>query len=270
MRRQISELASKVWTRVRRDGVLISSLHTIGRLIHGAHYLFYDRRWDRLEVCRTSGALTPKATDVIGEIDSLKQTHYWAMARLPLIWALEALELDYSEFGFVDYGSGRGRLMLTAARFPFREVIGVEFSWPLHQEACENIRNYPGEQLACTDIVSFHANALDFDLPDGDWVAFLFNPFAEDVLLRVAQRIVESRRGLMGRAYVIFGNSDRMSVLRNVPGLKRIHPRGPHALLLKTLAPVPFEFFVVESEETQPTSSALQIQRTTRQAKART
>ena len=52
-------------------------------------------------------------------------------------------------------------------------------------------------------------------------------------------------------------NSDRMPVLRNVPGLKRIRPRGLHALLLKTLAPVPFEFFVVESEQTQPTSSAL-------------
>jgi hypothetical protein len=210
-----------------------------------------------LESCRTSGAVTPVASDVVGETGSLDKARYQAMARLPLIWALETLELDPSKFGFVDYGSGRGRLMLTAARFPFREVIGVEFSRPLHQEACENIRNYPREHLACTDIASVHANALDFDLPDGDWVAFLFNPFAEDVLRRVAQRIVESRRGSSGRAYVIFGNSNRVPVLRNVPGLKRIHPRGPHALLLKALAPVPFEIFVVEPEQTQSTTSAL-------------
>ena len=155
-----------------------------------------------------------------------------------------------------------GRLRRSNSTLPSSALLitalgGAEFSRPLHQEACENIRNYPREHLACTDIASFHANALDFDLPDGDWVAFLFNPFAEDVLRRVAQRIVESRRGSSGRAYVIFGNSDRMPVLRNVPGLKRIHPRGPHALLLKALAPVPFEFFVVELEQTQSTTSAL-------------
>jgi hypothetical protein len=262
---------------MRRDGVYVASRYYVGASMHGAHYLVYDRRWDKFDACRTSGAITPEASDLVGETGPLEKARYQAMARLPLIWALEALHLDPSEFGFVDYGSGRGRLMLTAARFPFREVIGVEFSRSLHQEACENIRNYPREHLACTDIASFHANALDFDLPDGDWVAFLFNPFAEDVLRRVVQRIVESRRGSIGRAYVIFGNSDRMPVLRNVQGLKRIHPRGPHALLLKALAPVPFEFFVVESEETQATSSALgrgsrrpPTEQTTHQARTRT
>lgn len=225
--------------------------------MHGAHYLVYDRRWDCLDAYRTSGAVTPEESDVVGETGSLDKARYQAMARLPLIWALEALELDPSEFGFVDCGSGRGRLMLTAARFPFRQVIGVEFSRPLHQEACENIRSYPRGPLACTEIASVHENALEFDLPDGDWVVFLFNPFAEDVLRRVARRIVESRLDSSRRTYVIFGNSDHLTVLRNVPGLKRIRPRGLHVLLLKTLAPIPFEFFVVESEETQPTSSAL-------------
>jgi len=160
MRRRISELASKVWTRVRRDGLYVASKYYVRASLHGAHYLIYDNRWDRLESCRTSGAVTPVASDVVGEAGSLDKARYQAMARLPLIWALEALELDYSQFGFVDYGSGRGRLILTAARFPFREVIGVEFSRPLHEEACANIRSYPQEYLACTDIASVHDNAL--------------------------------------------------------------------------------------------------------------
>jgi hypothetical protein len=277
MRRQISELTSKIWTRVRRDGLYVASRYYVGASIHAAHYLLYDRRWDRLDACRTSGAVTPQKSDVVGETGSLEKARYQAMARLPLIWALEALELDTSEFGFVDYGSGRGRLMLTAARFPFREVIGVEFSGPLHQEACANIRSYPRELLACIDIASVHINALEFNLPDGDWVAFFFNPFTEDVLQRVAQRVVESRRGSSRRAYVIFGNSDRMAVLRNFPGLKRIRPRGLPALLLKTLAPVPFEFYLVGSVETQSrsrapsqVSKARPIERIPRQAEAKT
>ena len=246
MRRKISDLASKVWTRVRRDGLYVASRYYVRASMHGAHYLVYDRRWDRFDACRTSGAVTPEEADVVGETGSLEKARYQAMARLPLIWALKALDLNSSEFGFIDYGSGRGRLMLTAARSPFRQVLGVEFSRPLHQEARENIRSYPREHLACTDIAALHANALEFDLPDGDWVAFFFNPFAEDVLQRVARRIVESCQGSPRRAYVIFGNSDRLPVLRNIPGFKRIRPRGLHAVLLKTLAPVPFEFFVVE------------------------
>jgi hypothetical protein len=255
--KRISELASKIWTRVRRDGVYVASRYYVGASIHGAHYLVYDSRWDKCDACRTSGAITPEPSDLVGETGPPEKARYQAMARQPLIWALKALHLDTSEFGFVDYGAGRGRSMLTAARFPFREVIGVEFSRTLHQEACENIRKYPREYLACTDIASFHTNALDFEFPEGDWIAFLFNPFTEDILQRVAQRIVECARSSRGRIYVVFANSDRLPMLRKIPGLKRIHPSGPHAWLLKTLSPVPFEFFVVESEETQPTSSAL-------------
>ncbi len=270
MRRKVSELASKVWTRLRRDGLYVASRYYVGALVHGVHYLVYDRRWDEFDSCRTSGAVTPAASELIGEAGPLEKARYQAMARLPLIWAIEALDINPSKFGFIDYGSGRGRLLLTAARFPFREVIGIEFSRVLHRQACDNIRNHPREHLACTEIASLHANALDFEFPEGDWIAFLFNPFTEDVLRRVAQRIVEYTRASRGRIYVVFANSDRLPVLRNIPGLKRIHPSGPHALLLKTLAPVPFEFFVVESEETQPTSSALPTERTTHQAKAST
>ena len=252
MRRRISDLASKVRTRVRRDGIYVASRYYVGALTHGAHYLVYDRRWDQFDACRTSGAVTPKASDLVGETGTLEKARYQAMARLPLIWALKALDIDPSEFGFIDYGSGRGRLMLTAARFPFREVIGIEFSRVLHRQACDNIRNHPREHLACTEIASFHTNALEFDFPEGDWVAFFFNPFPEDVLYRVAQRIVDSARVSKGRIYVVFANSDRLPIFRKIPELKRIYPRGPHAMLLRALAPVPFDFFVVETEEAQP------------------
>ena len=83
--------------------VLCRSVHTWG------HYLIYDRWWDRFDTCKTSGALTPQEADIVGEAGHLEQARYQAMARLPLIWALKALDLNSSEFGFVDYGSGRGR-----------------------------------------------------------------------------------------------------------------------------------------------------------------
>ncbi|MGH7097851.1 MAG: hypothetical protein ACREE4_09370 [Stellaceae bacterium] len=45
---------------------------------------------------------------------------------------LADLPADVSDYVFVDYGSGKGRVILMASRRRFREVIGVEFVEPLH------------------------------------------------------------------------------------------------------------------------------------------
>jgi SAM-dependent methyltransferase len=58
--------------------------------------------------------------------------------------ALRAVPVkDFSEHSYVDLGSGKGRTLFVAAELPFREVIGVEFSGVLHDQACANIRTLP-------------------------------------------------------------------------------------------------------------------------------
>ena len=51
---------------------------------------------------------------------------------------ISKLQIDYSRFSFIDFGSGKGRVLLVAAGFPFKEVIGVEFSRELHEVALKN------------------------------------------------------------------------------------------------------------------------------------
>ena len=41
---------------------------------------------------------------------------------------LKALELPYNSLGFVDYGCGKGRVLMEAADAGFKRVVGVEFS----------------------------------------------------------------------------------------------------------------------------------------------
>ena len=247
----ISSMPRRVWTRIRRDGLYAASRYYRFASKHALHYLIYDRRWDRLDTRRTSGALTVHQDDIVGVARRVEELRYQAMARLPLIWALRSLDVDYSKFAFIDYGSGRGRLLLTAARFPFRKIVGVEFSRTLHQEACLNIASYPDRNLACGDIASLNTNAVDYDLPDGDCVAFFFNPFTGEVLDDVASRIEACCRAAPRTVYVIFANSDRVPLFTSKPSFRRFKPRGFPAALLRALAPARFEFFVVE-----PTSSS--------------
>ena len=58
----------------------------------------------------------------------------------------ERLQLDYRRFSFVDVGSGKGRALLLASDYPFREIIGVELSPELDRVARANIARYPGQR----------------------------------------------------------------------------------------------------------------------------
>jgi hypothetical protein len=52
---------------------------------------------------------------------------------------LARLEIGFELYTFVDLRAGKGRIILLATNFTFRQIIGVEFSQELQKVACENI-----------------------------------------------------------------------------------------------------------------------------------
>jgi hypothetical protein len=132
----------------------------------------YDHWLDHLERRPSGKAYAIRADEVIGAVPRPEQRLYRSFPRLAFLWSIEALGIDPNAQSFVDYGSGRGRLIITAAGLPFRRVIGVEFARSLNRDACENIAHYPRSRLECLDIPSLTLNATEFDLPPGNVVAF--------------------------------------------------------------------------------------------------
>jgi histone methylation protein DOT1 len=63
---------------------------------------------------------------------------------------MQALPIDFTQFTFVDLGSGKGRVLLMASDYPFKRIIGVEFMPELHRVAQENIRKYTEHRTAAT------------------------------------------------------------------------------------------------------------------------
>ena len=92
---------------------------------------------------------------------------------------------DLGRFSFVDFGSGKGRVLLVASHYPFGEVVGVEFSTALHEIAEDNIRKYQSPARRCQNVRSVCADAATFALPEHDCVLYFNNPFAEPVFARV-------------------------------------------------------------------------------------
>lgn len=152
-----------------------------------------DGRFDRQFGTDTSGFILVHKLGVI----SPSGAHGYKFAPTPTPVVLHALREavpDVSGYTFVDYGSGKGRPLLLASSWPFRQIIGVEYSAALHDIACRNIARYRNAAQRCADVRSRLVDAVDFELPDGDLLLFFFSPFDGPVLDRVIQRIEAAAR----------------------------------------------------------------------------
>jgi hypothetical protein len=102
---------------------------------------------------------------------------------------LAKLQIDYGSFTFIDFGSGKGRVLMIAAGFPFKEVIGVEFSRELHEVAVKNIARFPRSDTRAGTVRSIHGDAGAYEPPQSDLVCYFYNPFGPPVMKAVAARL---------------------------------------------------------------------------------
>jgi SAM-dependent methyltransferase len=110
------------------------------------------------------------------------------------------LDVDHSEFTFVDYGSGKGRVLLLAAEYPFKRIVGVEFSESLDRTARQNLTKLGANAARVTTHVM---DAVDYDPPEEPLVLYFFNPFAPPVLRAVLERVNASLDRRPRPAYVV-------------------------------------------------------------------
>ena len=120
--------------------------------------------------------------------------------------SIRRLGIDYSQFQFIDLGSGKGRTLMMAAEYPFARIVGVEAVPDLHRAALKNIRKYRSATQRCSDLESIRGDARDFEFPAGPLVLFLFNPLPEAGLRTVVAYLNESLRKQPRPVYVVYHN----------------------------------------------------------------
>ena len=97
-----------------------------------------EAEFDRRDGTDTSGIREMSSLDVSLAVARHGVRYQAADVRL-FKRALSLLTLEPSTYVFVDYGSGKGRALLLASLYPFKEVIGVEIAPELHAIAGANI-----------------------------------------------------------------------------------------------------------------------------------
>jgi predicted RNA methylase len=121
--------------------------------------------------------------------------------------ALASLQIKHEEFIFIDLGSGKGRALLLALRFPFRRIVGVEFALELHRIAQTNLVRFAAAGGMDTGRVSLvHVDATEFELPTEPLVIYMYNPFNAYVMKRVVDRVLASHSAYPRPIYVIYAN----------------------------------------------------------------
>ena len=109
---------------------------------------------------------------------------------------LDEIPRPLEETTFVDLGSGMGRVVLLAARRPFKMVVGVELSPTLHEVARENLASFDSELLLCTNVRLVRKNAAEYRFPRGSLAVYLYNPFRPPILEPVLEHLLEVSRDL--------------------------------------------------------------------------
>jgi len=147
---------------------------------------------------------------------------------------IEKLQIDLERFTFIDFGSGKGRALLIAAGFPFKEVVGVEFSRELHEIAKRNIARIPPEYSRARALRAIHGDAATFELPKSDLVCYFYNPFGPPVITAVADRLAAHHQDYGYRIIIIYVDPRHRDAFQQTQKFVALD-ETPAALILTTV-----------------------------------
>src|SRR5690349_2113077 len=101
-----------------------------------------EKRYDRRLGIDTGGWIQPQDLDIDGAAAGRSEAYAATPPRIAEFLIARIAEHTgnaIKDFTFVDVGSGKGRVLLIAARFAFRKVVGLEQSSALNAIAADNI-----------------------------------------------------------------------------------------------------------------------------------
>lgn len=152
----------------------------------------------------TSGLITAEELLDSRRKKNIHNTGYYATSPSQFRQAIARLEIDFARFTFVDLGAGKGRVLMMAANFPFRRVLGVELIPGLQAIARQNIARYKPAARQCQDVDCVLSDVCDFVFPIEPLVIFLWHPFVGPVFERVMKNLDDSLRRDPREVYMVY------------------------------------------------------------------
>ncbi len=122
---------------------------------------------------------------------------------------------------FVDLGCGKGRPLLVAMEFPFKEIVGVELSSAFAAIARNNAETIAVHYSQKRRVRIEVGDATEYPIPSGDVVLFMYNPFDEAMIRKMAARVEAALALESRRVFVVYINPRFSGCFDAVPSLRR-------------------------------------------------
>ena len=184
---RVNRAMGSLFRRVPGSRPLFSSIETWLYSIHN----YLDGSIDRKFGTDTSGyiALENLAIESKNTKDGI---WYEPMSAKIFSQIMGNLNINWRAFDFVDFGSGKGRVLLLASSYGFRNIIGVEFSEELQKIAAKNVTLWSRRVKRRSNIETIHQDATEYAIPNGPVVLFFYSPFMGRTMAHVLDNITKS------------------------------------------------------------------------------
>jgi hypothetical protein len=122
---------------------------------------------------------------------------------------IESMNIRHEDFVFIDFGSGKGRVLFLASEFSFKRSIGIEFSPALHEIAQMNLQIYRSSTQKCHRIELECVDATTYELPHENTVFYFFDPFKLPVMTAVIENIKKSLMECPRKIFIVYLNPNQ-------------------------------------------------------------
>jgi SAM-dependent methyltransferase len=135
----------------------------------------------------------------------------------------------------VDFGCGKGRVLVVSAYFEFKNITGIDFAKALCILAEQNIQKtkllYPSAtfNVICDDVVNYK-------IKKEQNVFFFFNPFDEVVMLEVVKNILASLKEKSRKVYIMYVNPVHKEIFLSAGFEEEYYKRKLHYIELSILS----------------------------------
>jgi len=175
---------------------------------------------------RTSGLVAGRHLKS-GHLHDRHSTAYYGVAPSVLRallrrWRMSRPDLALEEVSFIDVGAGMGRAVLLAADLPFRQVVGVELNPTLARIARRNLALWRASGRTLAPMKMICGDAVEFQLPQGPCLAFMFNPFGATVMRRMLSAWKKALAGQPAQLDILYVNNEQERVLERQAGFTRL------------------------------------------------
>jgi SAM-dependent methyltransferase len=160
-----------------------------------------------------------------GHKNDVFNTAYYGMApsrfrRVMEDWISDSSHAAISHYSFIDLGCGKGRAVMMASEFLFRQAIGVELNTSLAKTAEANLTVWTDAARAVCPVQILCQDATEFSFPEGPCLLYLFNPFAEPVVKQLIERLEREFADRPGLLDVIYFNPEAGELIETHAGFK--------------------------------------------------